>query len=70
MDFYSEQMAAEGWNRIAADTSGTALPHLIWQQGEKGPLVAYLMVAAMEKGGTLIYLSVAESDSPRNTIEE
>jgi hypothetical protein len=70
MDFYAQQMAARGWNRIAADMSETTLPHLIWQQGESGPLVAYLMVTPMEKGGTLIYLSVAESESPRKTIEE
>jgi hypothetical protein len=50
--------------------SETTLPHLSWQQGETGPLVTYLMVTPMEKGGTLIYLSVAESASPQKTIEE
>ena len=70
LDFYAEQMAAQGWNKIAVYEADPKLPHLIWQQGEAGPLVTYLMVATMEDGRTLIYLSVAESLSPREIIEE
>lgn len=70
MDFYAEQMAGQGWKRIATDTADTTLPHLIWQQGATGPLVAYLMAAPMKEGGTLIYLSVAVSDMPQKIIEE
>lgn len=70
LDFYTEQMTAQGWNKIAAYEADPKLPHLIWQQGETGPLVTYLMVAPMEDARTLIYLSVAESLSPQEIIEE
>jgi hypothetical protein len=70
MDFYSKQMAAEGWKKIAVDLSDSKLPHEVWQQGATGPLVAYLMVAPMEDGKTLIYLSVAESDTPQEIIKQ
>lgn len=69
MNFYSEQMAAQGWKKVAIDLSDSKLPHEIWQQGEKGPLVTYLMVVP-EEGKTLIYLSVAESDTPQELIDE
>lgn len=70
IDFYSEQMAAQGWKKVAVDLSDSKLPHEVWQQGATGPLVAYLMVTPMEEGKTLIYLSVAESDTPQEIIEE
>ncbi len=70
MDFYSKEMAAEGWKKVAVDLSDSKLPHEVWQQGATGPLVTYLMVAPMEEGKTLIYLSVAESDTPQEIIEE
>jgi hypothetical protein len=70
MDFYSEQMAAQGWKKVAMDLSDSKLPHEVWQQGATGPLVAYLMVAPMEEGKTLIYLSVAKSDTPQEIIKE
>ena len=70
MDFYSKQMAVEGWKKIAVDLSDSTLPHKVWQQGATGPLVAYLMVAPMEEGKILIYLSVAKSDTPQEIIEK
>jgi len=70
IDFYSKQMAAEGWKKIAVDLSDSKLPHEVWQQGATGPLVAYLMVAPMEEGKTLIYLSIAKSDTPQEVIEK
>lgn len=70
MDFYSKEMAAQGWKKVAVDLSDSKLPHEIWQQGTTGPLVAYLMVAPMEEGKVLIYLSVAESDTPQEIIRE
>jgi len=70
MDFYSTEMAAEGWKKISVQPADSSLPHLAWQQGVSGPLVAYVMVAPMEDGRTLIYLSIAESDSPQTIIEE
>jgi len=70
MDFYSKQMAAEGWKKIAVDLSDSKLSHEVWQQGATGPLVAYLLVAPMEDGKTLIYLSIADSDTPQEVIEE
>jgi hypothetical protein len=70
MDFYDEQMAAQGWKEIANDLSEATLPHRIWQYGENGLMVAYLMVAPMENGRTLIYLSAAESFTPQEVIEE
>ncbi|HSL44749.1 MAG TPA: hypothetical protein VK897_15035 [Anaerolineales bacterium] len=70
MDFYAEEMAAQGWKEVANDTSEATLPHRIWQHGTNGPMVAYLMVAPMEDGRTLIYLSAAESDTPQEVIEE
>lgn len=69
MDFYSKQMAADGWKRIAVNPGQSVLRHQVWQQGTTGPLVVYLMIAPMEEGGTLIYLSVAESDSPQKILE-
>ena len=68
--FYAEQMAAQGWKEIATDTAETSLPHRIWQQGAEGPLVAYLLVAPVEGGKTLIYLSVAKADTPQQVIKE
>ena len=66
IDFYSEKMAEEGWREVAIeDTVSPTSPQLVWQQGESGPLVAYLMVVPMEDGRTLIYLAVAESDTPQ-----
>jgi hypothetical protein len=70
MDFYSKEMAAQGWKKVAVDLSDSKLPHEVWQQGATGPLVAYLMVVPMEEGKTLIYLSVAESDTPQEIIDE
>ena len=70
LDFHTEQMALEGWKKIAIDLSDPTLPQLVWQHGETGLLVAYLMVAPMEEGGTLIYLSIAERDSPQKIIGE
>jgi hypothetical protein len=70
MDFYSRRMAVEGWKKIAVDLSDSKLPHEVWQQGATGPLVAYLMVAPMEEGKTLIYLSIAKSDTPQEIIEK
>jgi hypothetical protein len=70
MDFYSEQMAAQGWKKVAVDLSDSKLPHEVWQQGATGSLVAYLMVAPMEDDETLIYLSVAKTDTPQEVIEE
>ena len=70
MDFYSGQMAAEGWQSIPAPSPDSAIFHRIWQQENAGPLVAYLMVAPMEDGRTLIYLSIAESDAPPKTPEK
>ena len=69
MDFYSRQMAADGWQRIALNPGQSVLLHQAWQQGTTGPLVVYLMVAPMKEGGTLIYLSVADSDSPQKILE-
>lgn len=70
MDFYFEQMAAQGWKKVALDLSDSKLPHQVWQLGNKGPLVAYLMVAPMEEGRMLIYLAVAKSDTPQEVMEE
>ena len=70
MDFYYNEMAAQGWKKLAVDLSDSKLPHQAWQQGATGPLVAYLMVTNMEEGQTLIYFSVAESDTPQEVIEE
>jgi hypothetical protein len=70
MDFYSKEMAVQGWKKIAVDLSDSKLPHEVWQQGATGPLVAYLMVAPMEEGKTLIYLSIAKSDTPQDIIKE
>jgi hypothetical protein len=70
MDFYSKEMAAQGWKKVAVDLSDSKLPHEVWQQGATGSLVAYLMVAPMEDGKTLIYLSIAKSDTPQEIIEE
>lgn len=70
MDFYAKEMAAEGWKKVAVDLSDSKLPHEVWQQGATGPLVAYLMVAPMEEGQTLIYLSIAKSDTAQEVIEE
>jgi hypothetical protein len=60
IEFYSEQMADDGWQEIATDPSDTTIPHRIWQRGESSPLVAYLMVTPTEGNTTLIYISVAE----------
>ena len=70
IDFYSKEMAAQGWKKVAVDLSDSKLPHEVWQQGTTAPLVTYLMVAPMEEGKTLIYLSVAISDTPQEVIEE
>lgn len=70
MDFYAEQMAAEGWKKVAVDLSDSKLPHEVWQQGAAGPLVVYLMVTPLENGKTLIYLSVAKTDTPQEVIQE
>jgi len=70
MGFYSKEMAAQGWKRIAIHPGNPTLLHQAWQWGETGPLVAYVMVAPMEDGWTLIYLPIAESDSPQKIIEE
>jgi len=69
MDFYYKEMAAQGWKKVAVDLSDSKLPHQVWQQGATGLLVAYLMVTNMEEGKTLIYFSVAESDTPQEIIE-
>jgi hypothetical protein len=61
IEFYTAQMADQGWQEIAAGATETALPHKIWQYRETGSLVAYLMVTPMQDTSTLIYLSVAES---------
>lgn len=70
MDFYSAQMAAEGWKEIKNDAADSTLLHETWQLGEAGPLVAYLMVTPMSDGRTLIYLSAAESYTPQEIIGE
>jgi hypothetical protein len=70
MDFYSKEMAAQGWKKIAVDLSDSKLPHQIWQLGKEGPLVVYLMVAPMEEDKMLIYLSIAKSDTPQKVMEE
>jgi hypothetical protein len=70
MDFYSEQMAAQGWKKLPVQWADPALPRQVWQWGEKSPLVAYVMVMTMKDDRTLIYLSAAESDSPQPTLEE
>ena len=70
MDFYYKEMATQGWKKLAVDLSDSKLPHQVWRQGANGPLVAYLMVTNMEEGKTLIYLSVANSDTPQEIIEE
>jgi hypothetical protein len=70
MDFYLKEMAAQGWKKVAVDLSDSKLPHEVWQQGATGPLVVYLMVTHMEEGQTLIYLSVAKTDTPQEIIKE
>lgn len=70
MDFYSEQMAAQGWKKLPVQWADSSLPRQVWQWGKKGPLVAYVMVMTMEDGRTLIYLSAAESDSPQPIPEK
>ena len=70
MDFYDKEMAAQGWKKLAVDLSDSKLPHQTWQQGATGPLVAYVMVTNMEEGQTLIYLSVAKSDTRQEVIED
>lgn len=70
IDFYDEQMVVQGWKEIANDLSEATLPHRIWQYQADGPLVAYLMVAPMEDGRNLIYISVAESSIPQEVIED
>ena len=69
MDFYSKQMAARDWKRIAINPGESGLLRQAWQQGTSDPLVVYLMVAPMQEGGTLIYLSVAETDSSQKILE-
>ncbi|HLO16544.1 MAG TPA: hypothetical protein VK206_17055 [Anaerolineales bacterium] len=70
MDFYAKQMKAEGWKKIRTQLEDPSLPRQVWQWGAKGPLVAYVMIMTMEDGRIVIYLSVAESDSPQAIIEE
>jgi len=70
MDFYYKEMASQGWKKLAVDLSDSRLPHQVWQQVATGPLVAYLMVTHMEESQTLIYLSVAKSDTPQEVITE
>jgi hypothetical protein len=62
-------MTVEGWEKIAVNLSDSKLLHQVWQQGATGPLVAYQMVAPMEEGKTLIYLSIAKSDTPQEIIK-
>ena len=70
MDFYSKQMPIQGWRKIAGQPQEAALPRQIWQLGESGPLVAYILILPMQDGRTLIYLSVAESDSPHPVLQD
>ena len=70
MDFYADEMDSQGWKEIANDLSDATLPHMIWQHGKNSPMVTYLMVAPMEDGRTLIYLSAAKSFTPQKVIEE
>lgn len=70
MDFYSKQMAAAGWKRIAIYPADSSLPRWAWQQGIGGRLVACVLLMPMQDNRTVIYLTVAETNSPQTIIEE
>lgn len=70
MDFYSKQMSAAGWKRIAIYPADSSLPRWAWQQGIGGRLVTSVLLIPMQDNRTVIYWTVAETNSPQTIIDE